>query len=93
MNDTWGWALSWCPDVTPEQLPEVARLFRSYGRAGLLYWHSCQEKDMRSEFHDNNRAIDFVRHEEEIRKETPNSNARAYKVVSYVLGLPDKDQP
>jgi hypothetical protein len=86
MNDTWAWATAWCPTVPADQLSEVARLFRVYGQAGLMYWHSCQEKNMRSAFHDNNRAIDFVRHEEEIRKETPDSNKRAYRKVEYTIG-------
>lgn len=51
-----------------------------------MYWHSIQEKDMRSEFHDNNRAIDFVRNEERIRKEVPDYNKRAYYKTKYVLG-------
>lgn len=86
MNDIWGWALAWFPEVAADQLSAVADLFKRYGDAGLMYWHSCQEKDMRSEFHDNNRAIDFVRKEEAIRKETPDSSARAYRKVSYLLG-------
>jgi hypothetical protein len=90
MNDIWAWATSWLPEVKQEQLAEVARLFRMYGRAGLMYWHSCQEKDMRSEFLDVNRAIDFVRHEEEICRETPKSSTRAYRQVSYTLGLPEE---
>lgn len=86
MNDTWGWALAWCPEVTKEEIPEVARLFRDYGRAGLMYWHSRKEKNMRSEFADVNRAIDFVRHEEEIAASTKSSSERAYKKVTYTLG-------
>lgn len=89
MNDTWAWATGWSVTVEPEQLKEVARLFRSYGHAGLMYWHSCREKNMRSEFLDNNRAVDFVRHEEEIRRDTPDHNKRAYKQVAYTLGLPE----
>ncbi len=86
MNDTWAWALSWCPIVPPDQIPEVARLFRTYGNAGLMYWHSCQENNMRSEFEDNNRAIDFIRHEEKIRKNEPDHNKRAYLKIKYTLG-------
>lgn len=88
MNDTWSWASSWCPNVPVDSVAEVARLFRYYGRAGLMYWHSCQEHNMRSDFHDNNRAIDFVRNEEQIRKETPDSNKRAYLQVEYIIGAP-----
>lgn len=63
-NDTWCWASAWGQRVPEDELPEVARLFRSYGRCGLLYWMSEINQQMRSEFHDNNRFIDFVRNEE-----------------------------
>jgi hypothetical protein len=43
---------------------------------------------MRSEFLDNNRAIDFVRNEEAIRKDIPSSSKRAYHNAVYTLGLP-----
>lgn len=86
MNDTWGWALAWCPTVPADEVKEVARLFRLYGNAGLMYWHSCKEDNMRSEFHDNNRAIDFVRHEEQYRKEIPDSSKRAYTRIQYTIG-------
>lgn len=86
MNDTWAWACSDIPEVPASEIREVARLFRDYGHPGLMYWHSLRENNMRSEFHDNNRAIDFVRHEEQIRKETPDDNKRAYRKVTYILG-------
>ena len=86
MNDTWGWALAWCPSVPDDQMKEVGRLFRLYGRAGLLYWHSQQEGGMRSEFHDINRMVDFVANEERIAKEVPDSNRRAYHKTKYVVG-------
>lgn len=86
MNDTWGWALAWLPEVSKEEVPEVARLFRNYGAAGLKFWHSRKENNMRSEFADVNREIDFVRHEEEIAASTKSSSERAYKKVSYTLG-------
>jgi len=85
-NDVWAWALSFASRVTDEDLPEMARLFWWYGNAGLMYWVSEQHEQMRSEFHDNNRAIDFVRMEENLRKEVPDYNARAYKKVTYTLG-------
>lgn len=86
MNDIWGWAVSWCAEVPADQVSEVARLFREYGEGGLMYWHSCQENNMRSEFADNNRKIDFVRHEERIKNEVKDYNKRAYHKESYVLG-------
>ena len=86
MNDTWGWALAWGVSVPKDKLGEVARLFRLYGLAGLTYWHSCQEGNMRSEFKDVNRAIDFVRHEEEFIKNSKSSSERAYKNLIYTLG-------
>lgn len=86
MNDTWAWALSWCPKVPKEQIEEVATLFKKYGFAGLLYWNSKQNEDMRSEFHDINRYIDFVANEERITKEVPDYNKRAYHKASYTIG-------
>jgi hypothetical protein len=87
MNDTWAWACSDIPEVPADQVTEVARLFRKYGFAGLMYWYTTQPGGpARSEFADNNRAIDFVRHEEQIRKDVPESNKRAYHKVTYTLG-------
>ena len=86
MNDTWAWACSDGQYVTNKQLPEVAGLFWKYGNAGILYWVSKQTNDQRSEFYDNNRMIDFVAHEEKIRKEFPGSTERAYKKISYTIG-------
>lgn len=92
MNDTWAWASSWSVAVCSDQVAEVASLFRTYGRAGLMYWHSCQENDMRSEFHHYNRAVEFVRNEERIRKETPGSSELAYRQVEYVIGAQAKTE-
>lgn len=86
MNDTWVWASAWCPDVPAGQVAEVAALFRRYGRAGLLYWHSRQEAGMRSEFADVNRMVEFVRREEAVRSEVPDDNERAYHDVVYTIG-------
>lgn len=87
MNDTFAWACAEGAEVPGDQVKEVARLFRIYGFAGLMYWYTLQpDGPKRSEFADNNRAIDFVRHEEQIRKETPKSSERAYRKVSYTLG-------
>ncbi len=76
MNDTWCWASAWGEKVEDGALIEVATLFWRYGNAGLLYWVSQQHKGMRSEFYDNNRAIEFVENEERIRKAFPSSSGR-----------------
>jgi hypothetical protein len=86
MNDVWGWATAWGEYVPDEDLPEVARLFSRYGDAGLLYWVSERHEKMKSEFEDNNRFIDFVRHEEELCLQCPDSNKRAYTKLKYTLG-------
>ena len=62
MNDDWCWASADGQYVPDEKLVEVAALFWRYGWAGILYWVSEQNDHMRSEFLDNNRFIDFVRH-------------------------------
>lgn len=93
MNDTWGWALAWGEKVPDDKLIEVAGLFWSYGWAGLLYWVSEQHSKMRSEFHDVNRRVDFVRHEQEFQQRTPGSSAQAYTPYSYTLGGPSIDNP
>ena len=86
MNDTWAWACADGEYVPDDKLSEVARLFWLYGNAGLLYWVSNQNGGMRSEFLDNNRAIDFVTHEEKLCKDIPDSSKRAYKKIVYKLG-------
>ena len=85
MNDTWGWALAWGEPVPDNKAVEVANLFVGYGTCGLLYWVSEQHDQMRSEFADINRFVDFVRNEERIKKETPDFNERAYRKVAYVI--------
>jgi len=86
MNDVWAWACSDGERIEDEQLPEVAELFFLYGWCGILYWVSKQNNNLRSEFLDNNRFIDFVEQEEKLRKEVPNSSDRAYKKITYTLG-------
>lgn len=78
MNDVWFWASAWGEEVDSEEILEVAALFKRWGWAGLLYWVSEQNEQMTSEFHDNNRAIEFVRFEEELIKSLPNSDDRAF---------------
>lgn len=87
MGDTWAWALTWIEPISDEELPEVAELFKNYGYAGLLYWVSKKNNNMRSEFEDINRFVDFVRNEERIKLEEPDWNKRAYYKSSYTLGL------
>lgn len=86
MNDVWGWALAWGEPIPSDQVVKVAWLFRQYGWCGLLYWVSEQHEHMRSKFQDINRMVDFVRHEEALRKTEPNRSKRAYAKVSYTLG-------
>jgi hypothetical protein len=85
MNDTWCWASAWGEEVKDDELVAVATLFWRYGNAGLLYWVSQKHEAMRSEFYDNNRAIEFVENEERIRLAYPNSTARAYHEESYTI--------
>lgn len=85
MNDCFGWALAWGKHVPDEDLVELAELIWRYGWCGALYYTSEHSDKCRSEFADNQRFIDFVRSEEAIRKEVPNSNRRAYHKVSYQL--------
>ncbi len=90
MNDTFGWALAYGPYVPDESLLEVAELFWRYGSAGLYYWCTiCPDEDERiggSEFEDIQRAIDFVCHEEELRKSGMSHSERAYHKLTYTLG-------
>lgn len=86
LNDTWGWAYACCEPVPEKDMIEVAELFRMYGYCGLLYWAGNKQEVKRSEFHDITRFMDFVRNEEAIRKEVPDSNKRAYARREYTLG-------
>ncbi len=86
MNDVWGWATGWGEEVPADQVHELARLFRDYGWPGVLYWMSGRHDNMRSEFEDINRFVDFVRNEEKIRADVPNSSKRAYVKAVYTLG-------
>lgn len=85
-NDVWAWATAMCEHVSDEELVPLAQLFWRYGWCGVLYWVSERNKHMRSEFEDNNRFIDFVRHEEQLRKDIPDDNQRAYHKLEYKLG-------
>lgn len=86
MNDVWAWAMSHGEPVSDDEVVEVARLFRLYGDCGLFYWVSEKHEGMRSEFKDINRFVEFVRNEEKLRKEVPESSKRAYQNLTYTLG-------
>lgn len=86
LNDTFGWACADGEEVTHDDVIEVARLFRDYGRCGLLYWVSEKRGGEKSEFADINRFIGFVKKEEQIRREVPESTKRAYHKVAYTIG-------
>lgn len=87
MSDTWGWATAWAEPVPEDELPRVAELFERYGHCGLYYWVTTKHLGLRSEFHDINRMVDFVAAEEKVIAEEPDSNKRAYKKVSYSIGV------
>ncbi|MGH9369696.1 MAG: hypothetical protein ACRD3M_18750 [Thermoanaerobaculia bacterium] len=86
MNDVWGWATAWGQYVPDSELPRVGELFYRYGWCGILYWMSEQHEQMRSEFLDVNRFVDFVRQEEKLREAEPSFSKRAYKKIEYSLG-------
>lgn len=85
MNDTWGWATAWGEHIPNDELLEVGRLVRRYGYCGALYWVSERHDHMKSEFEDVNRFVAFVRAEEAILQELPNSTEMAYVKRSYTL--------
>lgn len=87
LNDTFGWACADAEEIPPDAINEVARLFRDWGHAGILYWVSKRRDWERSEFKDINRFIDFVRREEEWKQREPSSSKRAY------TDIPDAPTP
>ena len=94
LNDAFFWACSDGEPVSDEELPELAELFYRYGIAGIDYWVVTKRgktepgwlKPNPVEFLDVNRRIEFVRHEEKLRKEIPSSSKRAYTKLKYTLG-------
>lgn len=86
LNDVWGWACSDCEYVEDHEMIEVATLFFHYGWNGILYWISQKRGGIKSEFHDVNRGIEFVKKEEQIKKDEPSTTKRAYTKVVYTLG-------
>jgi hypothetical protein len=91
LNDTFGWACADGEIIPEEQLVEVARLVRRYGYCGALYWASKVRGWERTAFQDNNRFIDFVRHEEELRERVPSSSKRGCERLVYTLGEQPKE--
>ena len=86
LNDVFGWACADCEKVEDNELVEVAGLFKQYGWCGILYWVSKKRGGVHSEFLDNNRFIDFVKMEEDLVQEEPDTDKRAYKKYKYTLG-------
>lgn len=86
LNDVWGWAVADGEVVPEDKVEELGWLFWCYGWCGILYWVSERRGGLRSEFHDVNRMIDFVRHEEKLLAEVPRESERAYKKIVYTLG-------
>ncbi len=69
MNDVWAWGTADAEYIPDDALPHVADLFLWYGWCGILYWVSEQRGQMRSECDNVNRCIDFVRTEEQLKRE------------------------
>lgn len=86
MNDVWGWGTAWAEYVPDAELPVLVDLVRRYGWCGALYWMSERHDGMRSEFADINRMVEFVRAEEAIARDCPDSSERAYLKRSYTVG-------
>ena len=88
LNDTFFWASADCEEVADEELPDLGRLFWSYGMCGVYYWVACKRGWTHDtvEFLDVRRFIQFVTREEMLRRDIPGSSQRAYKRLSYTLG-------
>jgi len=67
LNDTWYWGCSDGEDISKEEENEVARLFKEYGRAGLMYWVYLK-RGHPSEFPQEQFMIAAVKEMEELRK-------------------------
>lgn len=87
LGDTFAWACADAERVGEDELPRLAELVWLYGYCGMLYWVSEKRGGMMTAFQDNNRMIEFVRHEEQIRSEIPDSCARALAKRSYMIGI------
>ena len=83
LNDAFFWGCADGEVVSDDEMPEVARLFLAYGMCGIYYW-VCTKRGYESVgFSDINRFVQFVRMEEEICKECPDWNKRAYHTAEY----------
>ena len=88
LNDAFYWASADGEYVSDEEMIRVAELFWRYGIKGIYYWVIVEKRgDTKVEFADVNRFIEFVRKEEEIRRAEPSSSRRAFKKVSYTIGV------
>lgn len=86
LNDAFGWAVADAQYVADEELPRVGELFFRYGWAGIMYWVAVEKRPAQwCEFADVRRQIEFVRHEEAIRREIPEW---AYEKRQYTIGEP-----
>lgn len=88
LNDAMFWGCADEEYVEDKELPEVAHLFMTYGWFGILYWVMKKRGMEKAGFEDVNRAIEFIRNEEAIKAEEPNSSIRAYQKKSYRIGGP-----
>lgn len=87
LNDAFYWACSDAEYVEDSELPRLAELFFLYGLCGVYYWVAVEKRgDETPEFVDVRRFIEFVRQEEELRKQEPSSSKRAYLKHQYTLG-------
>ncbi len=87
LNDAFYWGCADSEDVSDEDAPRVAELFWMYGIHGIYYWAVVEKRGLKSvEFQDVNRAIEFVRNEEELRAAVPSSSTRAYRKIQYTIG-------
>jgi hypothetical protein len=87
LNDVFGWGGSDTEYVSDEELPRVAELFFRYGFPGIEYWVAEEKRGgLVPEFYDVQREIQFVKAEENIRKEIPQHSKRAYTKKQYTIG-------
>lgn len=87
LNDAFYWACSDSEYVEDSELPRVSELFWRYGIGGVYYWVAVEKRDNEvPQFVDVRRQIEFVRQEEQIRKDVPSDSARAFKKVQYTIG-------
>ena len=87
LNDAFYWGCADGESVSDEELPRLAELFWLYGNAGIAYWVAVEKRGGETpEFVDVRRQIEFVKNEEEIRREEPNHSRRAYLKKQYTIG-------